>query len=371
MKQKIKVFLAVLAFWSALFIIWEWWRSFPRVRIKPAAKVNSMQEGVDSILQQAMSTYLLPSVSVAIVKKGEVVYLDAFGYENLDTKDSLTVDSKILVASISKIFTALGVAGTLQKSGISATDSLAALGLKDINTSSLANLQFGDLLSHTSGLRDKNFREKIMSSSKTQTLHDWGVGFQKTPHTTDYGYVGYFYADSNFDLLGYLLAESEQDDFSTLMQREVFASSGMLNSEFVNIWPIEETGITGYQKTFLWKRIGPKKIKFQILPSPSSGLVTTTKDMSLALSHLLKGHAGAYSEALSWLDTEDEIPLGFQKIQLLGADWIGHFGGQAGYSSLLFYSNETDTGIFLFSNSRDEQGFRTEIAIQVLSYISP
>ena len=182
--------------------------------------------------------------------------------------------------------------------------------------------------------------------------------------------TSYNYADANYDLLGFLITRPDDFDLDSISKTHVFEPSGMVNSTFVSDWPIEENGLTGYQKAFIWKRIEPKRIKFSILPSPSSGLVTTTKDMSKALTHLLKGENGAYSEALSWLENEDGLPLGFQKIQISGKDWVGHFGGQAGYSSLLFYSRETDTGIFLFSNSRDEKGFRIEIANQVLSYIS-
>lgn len=371
MNQKIKVFLAVLVFWAALFIAWEWWHSFPKVRTLPVTKVISVKDGVDSILKEAMSTYLLPSISVAIVKDGEVVYLDAFGYENLATKDSLTVNSRILVASISKIFTALGVASVLQKSGVSATDSLHAIGLNtNLNSSTFANIQIENLLSHQSGIREKSFTEKIFSLSKSQTLDEWGREFLKNSASYHSDSSDYNYADSNYDLLGFLLSNSSKLKLDSIIQRHVFIPSGMLNSEFVEHWPIEENVLTGYQKTFIWKRIEPKRIKFHTLPAPSSGLVSTTKDMSLALTHLLKGDRGVYSEALSWLTASDAVPLGFQKTQLNGSEWIGHFGGQAGYSSLFFYSKEVDTGIFLFSNSKDELGFRNQIANQVLSYIS-
>lgn len=370
MNQKIKVFLAVLVFWAALFIAWEWWHSFPKVRTVPATKVISMKDGVDSILKEAMSTYLLPSISVAVVKEGEVIYLDAFGYENLETKDSLTVNSRILVASLSKVFTALGAASILQKSGINAKDSLHAIGLNsNLSSSVFTNIQIENLLSHQSGIRDKSFTEKIFSLSKLQTLNEWGAQFLEYPASYLTDSSDYNYADANYDLLGFLLSSSNEFKLDSIIQSHVFIPSGMLNSEFVAQWPIEENGLTGYQKSFVWKRIEPKRIKFQILPSPSSGLVTTTKDMSIALTHLLKGQNGQYSEALSWLTANAGVPLGFQEIQFNGSKWIGHFGGQAGYSSILFYSEEIDTGIFLFSNSKDEAGFRTLIANQVLSYI--
>ena len=367
MFQKIKVLVSFFVFWTAVYIAWEWWYSFPNVRIPPNLKVNSMQDGIDSILQEAMSTYLLPGISVAVVKEGKVIYLNAFGFENLETKDSLTVNSRILEASISKLFIALGVGGSFHDKGISAADSLYAIESGHVpNSSGLADIRIENLLTHQSGLLDKSFSEKIFSFSTFQTLSEWGMEF--TVNMTSYSMdsATYTYADSNYDFLGFLSIAVDNFDLNSIIKTQVFEPSGMANSEFVSHWPLEESGLTGYQKTFIWKRIEPKRIKFSILPSPSSGLVTTTKDMSVALIHLLDGQKGKFSKQLSWLTVHTEVPLGFQKTQLNGTDWIGHFG----YSSLFFYSSEKDTGIFLFSNAKDEEGFRSKIASQVLLYSS-
>lgn len=372
MTKKIKILSTVLVFWIALFVAWEWWHSYPKVRINPSLKASTQNEGIDSIVNQAMSTYLLPGISVAVVKNDKVVYLNAFGYGNLETKDALTVESKIVVASISKLFTALGLATTFQGKEIGPKDLVSSLELGgEVNSSSLANLRLQDLLLHQSGIRDKNFSEMIFSFSKSQNLNEWGWEFLEKPLTDESDSVAYNYADSNYDLLGFLLSESGGLNFGDLLQKNVLAPSGMENSEFVTNWPLEENKITGYQKTFLWKRIEPKRIRFSLLPSPSSGLITTTKDMSFALVHLLRGESGAYKKALEWLTLDDaDVPAGFQKTQINGNRWIGHYGGQAGYSSLLFYSKETETGIFLFSNAMDKEDFRIEVASQIISYIS-
>lgn len=373
MSKKIKILSAVLVFWVVLFISWEWWQSFPKVRFNTSLKVNSQKEGIDSILSQAMSSFLLPGISVAIVQDGSVSYLDAFGYENLDTKDSLTVKSQILAASVSKLFTALGVASVFMDRELISADHVYSLDLGEhVKSSSVVNLSFQDLLSHQSGVRDKYFSEMIFSFSKSQNLNEWGVEFLENGAKYQTDSIAYNYADSNYDLLGFLLSRSENLDFDSLLQRNILKPSGMVNSKFLTSWPIEENRITGYQKTFLWKRLVPKRIHFPILPSPSSGLLTTTKDMSLAMVHLLRGEMGVYQKALDWLTIEENgTPLGFQKIQINEREWIGHFGSQAGYSCLLFYSIESKTGIFLFANARDKEDFRIAIASQIITYISP
>src|SRR5690606_14885624 len=227
MSKKIKIVLAFLVFWIALFISWEWWHSFPAVRIQPPLKVTSEKEGIDSILTNAMSSYLLPGISVSIVKNSRVLYSNAFGYENLKTKDSLTVESQILVASVSKLFTALGVAHTLRVKEIISSDYLTKLGLGvNLESSFPVDLNFQDLLTHQSGIRDKNIWEMIFSFSKSQSLNEWGGKFLENSSKYITDSVVYNYADSNYDLLGHLLSHSENVDFDSLIQRNVFIPSG-------------------------------------------------------------------------------------------------------------------------------------------------
>ncbi|MDR7131896.1 CubicO group peptidase (beta-lactamase class C family) [Algoriphagus sp. 4150] len=372
MNKKIKIILPILIFWIAIFLAWEWWYSYPKVRTIPVQEVQSESEGIDSIIQQAISTHILPGISVAIVRNDTVFYLRAFGYENLQTKNLLTVDSKILVASVSKLFSALGAASILHDRGIDANDSLHALRLGEkFNSSSLATIRFQDLLSHQSGIRDKKFSELILSSPKSQSLNKWGEEFLQNSSNFFTDSISYAYADSNYDLLGFILSQSEKLDFDSLIHRKIFMGSGMTNSNYLPHGTKDEYGVEGYQKTFIWKRIMPKQIKFPVLPSPSSGLATTTRDMSLAMIHLLRGDKGAYHHALDWLTIEgSKVPVGFQKMPISGSEWIGHYGGQGGYSSLLFYSKEAETGIFLFSNTKDKEDFRLKIATQIISYVS-
>ncbi|PZX61034.1 CubicO group peptidase (beta-lactamase class C family) [Algoriphagus ratkowskyi] len=370
--QKIRHVLVLLILWAIGFLAWEWWYSFPKVTLAKIAPEENLHGKIDSILYQAITDYRLPSLSLAVVLDGKVSYLNAIGYEDLQTKKLLTIDTPILVASVSKIFTALGVASVFQDKGITAQDYVRLLDSDARGDSTmLDSLTYHRLLTHQSGLRDKNFSEMIFSFSKSQSLQDWGADFLKNGNKFQTGSVTYSYADTNFDLLGYLLSRSENLPFDSIIQTSVLTPSGMVNSRFINSWPLEGNGLTGYQRTFLWKRLEPKRIRFRIFPSPSSGLLTTTKDMSLALIHLLRGEMGIYHKALDWLSAgETEAPLSFQKRQINGAEWIGHFGGQAGYSSLLFYSKEVEMGIFLFANVNDDENFRVEIANQVISAIS-
>ncbi|UZD23773.1 serine hydrolase [Algoriphagus halophytocola] len=372
MAKTLKIIALGLVLWLAAFLIWEWWQSYPKVRAKPVLKSADLKSGIDSILSKSIPEFLLPGVSLAIVKDGKVIYLNALGYENLESKDSLKVHSKIPVASVSKLFTALGLAHVMAEDSIpvsSPVNTLLSPGLSALPP--IQNHNFRHFLSHRSGLRDQNYREMIFRSGKTIRLEEWARDFLAHSATYYSDSSRYHYADSNFDLIGYFLARHKGEDFDLVMHENLFSPAGMLNSEFVKEWPMPENALQGYEKTFLWKRSLPTSMRFGSLPSPSSGLVTTTADMSLAMIHLLRGEMGIFQEELAWLTESKSGPiLGFQELELNGSLWMGHFGGQAGFSSFLFFSKQKNMGIFLFANTRDQADFRLALAGQIESYIS-
>lgn len=371
MNRKIKLFLGVLVFWFALFLIWEWWKSFPRVRPIPISSAISEELKLDSVLSESILHYILPGLSAVVVKDGKITYLKAFGFANLETKDSLKIDSRIPVASVSKIFTALGLATYLSQKGIGPDDPISVLGLATVSQNgNLSDMSFKELLTHTSGLKDPDFFQSIMRGRKSLGLEDFGENILKNPLKKSEE-KPFEYADANFDLIGYLLSKSEQSGFDSLLQTSILDPSGMEESNFVLEWPEARNVISGYHRTFLWKRLEPKLIRFASFPSPSSGLVSTPKDMSKALIHLIRGKMGIYQPALDWLQTDGgAIPLGFQSITINGEIWTGHFAGQAGYSSLLIYSVDRGTGVFVQFNAEDKKNYRVEIASAILRIIS-
>jgi len=369
MGKKLKIAFAVLVFWVFLFLGWEWWYSYPKIRFHPVATTISEDHKIDSMLYQAISDYLLPGISVAVVKEGKVKYLKAFGFKNLEHKDTLSTDSKILVASVSKLFTALTTASILIQRDIHADGQLKEMKvLNDRTGSSFYDLKVADILQHRSGIEDRSIAKQLLAFSRKSNLEEWGESL-----ITSYsaGKINdYQYADANYDLLGYLLQDSENLDFSTIAHDVVFQKAGMNSSEFIQEWPQIDNSLTGYQSTVIWKRIVPKRIKFDVLPSPSSGMISTTKDMSIALIHLLRGNMGIFQSAVNWLENGSEVPLGFQRIQINGQEWQGHYGGQAGYSSFFFFNRSNEIGIFLFANSKDEDDFRLKIATQLADHFT-
>jgi CubicO group peptidase (beta-lactamase class C family) len=366
MKRITKYMLLGLAFWFILFLGWEWWRSYPKVRLTPISFPESRESKIDSLLSQSLTHYLIPGIAVGIIENEKVTYLKAFGFENLKNKDSLTLESLIPVASVSKIFTALTLANYAVEKGLSMDASVNSILSKDKQLpSDFFEISLLELLNHTSGLTDKRGIGDILLNDEKRKLSNLPNLINKPKLEKK----SYQYTNTNFDLIGYLLEIGSQRPFESIAKERTLMPGGMARSLFTRSWPLETLTMSGYHRTFLWKRLEPVEMKPKLFPSPSSGLILTPNELSKALLHLSRGNMGIFGDELDWLKNGGETPAGFQNIQINGQNFLGHYGDQGGFSALVIYSPDLEVAFFLVSNAQDKPDFRKSIAEAILKII--
>jgi CubicO group peptidase (beta-lactamase class C family) len=368
MNQRIKYGLLGLFFWFLMFLIWEWWHSYPRVRIIPPSFSDSPEKKIDSVLIQSLNKFLIPGLAVGIIEEEKITYLKAFGFENLETKDSLTIKSKIPIASVSKIFTALSLANFALEIGISIDTSVNSILEKGKRLGpEFSTISIKDLLQHTSGLTENRRLSRFLPGGRNRPLSLLPESLG--PPTLENR--SFNYADINYDLIGYLLESASGMPYESFSKERILAQGGMESSSFFTQWPEENSKLKGYHQTFLWKRMEPGKLVFEHLPSASSGLQVTPEDLAKALLHLSRGEMGTFADELNWLKNGSEIPTGFEKITINQSNFIGHLGEHGGFSSFLVYSPALDIAFFMVSNGRDQSDFRKRISSEILKILNP
>lgn len=366
MKIKVKFILWPLLAWGIIFLGSEWWNSHPKVVIPAPLSPQTKAELVDSLVISTLNENLLSGISVAIIEDSKISFKKSFGFHKLDQKDSLRPSTLIPVASISKIFTSLTLAGFLDTLGITVHDPISILGIPEIHgNSELGKLSFEQLLRHQSGIYDQSLFQRITSRKSTFSIEEFGN--ELIANTAKLESVNsYQYSDSNFDFIGYLIEKSSGQPFQDLVQTSVFHRLGMNESHF----NFEKSIEYGYRKTRIWKRIKPSPIQFPLVPSPSSGLETSLDDLSKGLIQLTRGDLGLMEKELKWLQTSNDLPpAGFQAITLNNHEMIGHFGAQSGFSSLIVFDPDQKMGIIILSNTREINDFRINLANKIYTLL--
>jgi CubicO group peptidase (beta-lactamase class C family) len=124
------------------------WVSFLSTGIAgPAADSRSAQ--VDALFQPVAGD-TLPGAAVVVIQDGTVVYKNAYGMSDVEAKIANTPRTRLLLASVTKLFTATAIM-QLQERGLLRIDDPVAKYLPDFSHGHKMTLRH--LLSHTGGSR--------------------------------------------------------------------------------------------------------------------------------------------------------------------------------------------------------------------------
>jgi hypothetical protein len=127
---------------------------------------------IDSLLTTSYKKGLFNG-TILVAEKGRILYSGAFGYSNLKTKDTLSVNTPFQLASVSKMFTAAAIM-LLKDKGLLDYDDDLRLYVPDFPT---AGITIRNLLNHRSGLQNYIYvadnywdRTKVLNNSDIPAL---------------------------------------------------------------------------------------------------------------------------------------------------------------------------------------------------------
>lgn len=109
---------------------------------------------IGDYIQEAMASWQVPGVALAVVQGDELVHLQGYGVRDTETGESITGDTLFAIASVSKAFTAMGIA-LLVDDGALEWDAPVRRYLPEFTLSdsyAAEKMTVRDLLCHRSGL---------------------------------------------------------------------------------------------------------------------------------------------------------------------------------------------------------------------------
>lgn len=168
-----------------------------------------------------------PSLAVAVVADGRIVYERAFGYADVAARRAATVDTAYALASATKPITATAVLQLAERGRLD-LDAPASRYLGPLKLHSLARRgaapSVSQLLAHTAGLptyAQLYYGEDIATAPTfARSVARYGVLVQPPGRIAEYSNLGY-------GLLGAIVERRSGMAFGDYLRREVFAPLGM------------------------------------------------------------------------------------------------------------------------------------------------
>lgn len=328
---------------------------------------NSNLSSFKAYTKKTLSEWKTPGIAIAIVKDGEVIYLDTFGVKRTGTLSFLNNESLFRIASVSKTMTSAMVMTLAHKKKVNLNDSLSNI-LPGIIPKQ--NLNIINLLSHTSGYPTRAFTKHIESEKSHKEI------LNSLPEIESTCEPGKCYAYQNFiySLSGNVISNITKENYETSMKKYIFSPLNMHNtsSNFNSYITSDNKALPHIREK------GKYKVSFEDLNSyyykvaPAGGINSNITDMA----KWLQAQMGSFPKILPKkilnkmhapvIKTDEEISsdrswnkrvktayygLGWRIYNYAGYKLVYHGGFLNGFTSAVAFLPNSNVGIVILANS--------------------
>ncbi len=322
------------------------------------ASLSRIEEKVKELMEEGD----IPGLSLVIIKADEPVYVEGFGYADLEEKKPVTPDTLFELASTSKAFTALA-ALKCEADGLLDLDEPVSSYLPWFSVNYRGQVQkitLRQVLHQTSGIPFKSTTSIPVSSSKDaleQTVRNIkGIELNNKPGEA------FEYATINYDIIGAVIEAVSGMSYEDYMEKQVLSPLG-LNHSRVGVSRLQPEDLrrmaTGYKIGFF------RPIKYQAPVfrgnNPAGYVISNGRDMARWLQLQLGMVENEFTTLIQKTHQRDQsVPpqlptflsyaMGWM-VTLDGSGVIMHSGLNPNFTAHVVFNPEDKTGVAVLANS--------------------
>ena len=286
-----------------------------------------LQQKIDKIATEVLEKTGTPSVSLAIVKDGQVAYVKAYGDARLEPRLAARPETRYSLASVSKVFTSAALL-VLQEQGKLSIDDKVGKFIPDLTRANEVTIR--QLLSMTSGYAEfwpVDYVLPMMSQPVTprQILDRYA----RKPLNFDPG-AKWAISDTNFVIAGLIVEKVSGMSLQKFVREKVFTPLGMNSVVDVDSDKLSDSDAAGY----LCYALGP----LRIAPKEAKGWLFGGEEFAMTAQDLAKWDVSLIDQKLlkpsSYHDLESDVLLknGLGTRNALGIAVTWQFGRRALYA---------------------------------------
>ncbi|MEM9721580.1 MAG: serine hydrolase domain-containing protein [Bacteroidota bacterium] len=317
-----------------------------------------------------------PGVMVALRTPDGATWLQSSGMADIANDIALENCHKMMIGSISKVFTAVMIF-RLQDQGLLTIEDPLTKWIDASITNQLENaneVSLKQMLNHTSGLADYNNTQfnldatnrPFMKLSQEEKLeYAYGEKATHAPGST------YAYSNTNFVLLGMVAEAATGKIQAKILQENIFTPLGMTSAAYGSV---EEPLPTGVVRPYVSVREGryfdSKHLDIADANTGDGGVAANMQDLRTFVEGLFQGKLLSDASFTQMTQTLYEKPedehdyeghngessgLGIDLYKMLEGDAYGHTGGIFGFNAYMLYFPETQASLCIAYNGAEER----------------
>lgn len=316
-----------------------------------------------------------PGAALMVIEDGEIAYQGAVGIENVSSRRPLSLHSPVDLASVSKQFTAYGIALLIEQGKLDLSDDIRRYLPELPNYGATITVQH--LLEHTSGLRDwdglfalvgRNIEDGISPDdviamvARQQTLNFTPGAEQRYSNT---GYV----------LLAIIIERVTRERFDRWTAANIFAPLGMRECGFASA-PATPARVASYRAQYPSPHASTTE---RMVTMGSSGLACSAHDLALWLDNYQTGRLGG-AQVRDIVTQPSQTPTGTERDYVFG-NWhgqrsgramVGHQGLSAGFRTSLHSFPDVGLAVVYLANDGNDATYeRVRVIEDIFLGIQP
>ena len=297
--------------------------------------------------------------SVLVASGDEVVYERGFGEADRSWGIPNAPDTRFLIGSITKQFTAALVL-QLAEEGALDLDAPVTRYLPDYPAAQGDRVTIHHLLSHTSGVPEHTNRPDFPDMMRDPVAPDSFLAvFSGQPLDFEPG-SAFRYSNSGYYLLGVIIEHVTGQTYAEALRQRLLAPLGLTDTGYADGRTVIDRMATGYDRA--GQGVQHAAYFDASLPYAAGMMYSTVRDLFRWTRALHRGDPFEDAATLERMTTpvlnnyayglsNGPFPVGDRMVQA-----IGHDGGIPGFNSMLVYFPESDQTLALISNTADGAG---------------
>ena len=235
-------------------------------------------DDLDVAIQKGMQEQGVPGLTFAVVQKGKIVRLGAYGFGNLEWQTHANNDTRFEVASVSKMIDGAAIRILVEEGKV---DPEAAVShyLEGL-PSSWSTMKVRHLITMSSGLPEDFGSDAIPYNAEVCTPADDASSIREFTALPTKAIGDQFnYSSPNYAMLGMIVAKVSGKSYPQFLQERVFTPAGMTQSSVIDNSAIISQRADGYRRA----KGEVKRGWFlgQYLHSrPDDAVLTTSRDLA-------------------------------------------------------------------------------------------
>ncbi|MBP7564230.1 MAG: serine hydrolase [Candidatus Cloacimonetes bacterium] len=284
--------------------------------------------------------------SLAVAKKGKVLYTQSIGYKNRTENNQQVADenTKFRIGSISKMFTSVMIYQLIEEGKLSLDTKLKEF-YPMIPHAEKITIQM--MLTHQSGIYSVTDAPDYLDWCQQYRGHDFLIEKMLTQQAVFLPGEKMEYSNSNYILLGYIIEKLDKCDYAQSLKNRIVQKINLRNTFYGGKINTDYNEALSYRFVKNWE---PAIETDMSIPGGAGAIISTPSDLVQFIDALFNKKLISKKSLRQMMVFRDGMGSGMIQFDTGNQMFYGHTGGIDGFSSILVYNPKDRVSLSFVSN---------------------